>query len=306
MTIAARTSHALRRWFDSLKFQIVLIAVVAGVLSALGTAKLVLNTTQADLERMLLANAAENSERTSQLLASKLEMLQVSLKAVARQVPAALWDDAPGLTRFLLDKPALGALFDSYAAIRADGQALVRIEKGTPRPELPNVADREYFRDALRTDQPVVSAPMRARIDNHPIVVMAMSVRAADGSVLGVVIGSIELESSGLFSNMNDSASARGSGAADQPGIPAGNRDLSGGHTVRGQQGGSDLHHPANRRGLCEGPHRLQLHLSWEDHDGSARSGGGSRACRERAPPHALATFWPARGHRQCRRFPGE
>ena len=219
MTIAARTSHALRRWFDSLKFQIVLIAVVAGVLSALGTAKLVLNTTQADLERMLLANAAENSERTSQLLASKLEMLQVSLKAVARQVPAALWDDAPGLTRFLLDKPALGALFDSYAAIRADGQALVRIEKGTPRPELPNVADREYFRDALRTDQPVVSAPMRARIDNHPIVVMAMSVRAADGSVLGVVIGSIELESSGLFSNMNDSASSTRVMVVDRKGV---------------------------------------------------------------------------------------
>ncbi|MEO6410764.1 MAG: cache domain-containing protein, partial [Burkholderiaceae bacterium] len=205
MTIAARTSHALRRWFDSLKFQIVLIAVVAGVLSALGTAKLVLNATQADLERMLLANAAENSERTSQLLASKLEMLQVSLKAVARRVPEPLWDDTPGLTQFLLDRPALGALFDSYAAIRADGQALVRIEHGIARPELPKVADRDYFRDAIRTDQPVVSAPMRSRIGNHPIVVMAVSVRAHDGSVRGVVIGSITLESTGLFSNLNDS-----------------------------------------------------------------------------------------------------
>ncbi|MEO7150342.1 MAG: diguanylate cyclase [Burkholderiaceae bacterium] len=219
MPIAARTSHALRRWFDSLKFQIVLIALVAGVLSALGTAKLVLNTTQADLERLLLANAAENSERTSQLLASKLEMLQLSLKAVARQVPAALWDDAAGLTRFLLDKPALGALFDSYAAIRADGQALVRIENGTPQPGLPNVSDRDYFRDAVRTDQPVVSAPMRARVGNHPIVVMAMSVRDADGSVLGVVIGTVNLESSGLFSNLNDPASSTRVMVVDRQGV---------------------------------------------------------------------------------------
>ena len=141
---------------------------------------------QADLERMLLANAAENTERTSVLLASKLDMLQLSLKAVTQQVPAALWKDTPGLTQYLLDKPALGALFNSYAAIGVDGQALVRIEKNAARPELPNVSDREYFQHALMTDQPVVSAPLLGRVRNVPVVVLALSAVAADGSVLEI------------------------------------------------------------------------------------------------------------------------
>ena len=202
MTVADRTSRALARWFDSLKFQIVLIAVVAGVLSALGTAKLVLNATQADLERLLLANAADDAERTAALLASKLEMLQGALKAVAQQLPDPLWDDSPGLTKFLLDKPALGALFTSYSAIRADGQALARIESGVARAELPNVSDREYFQLAIRSDQPLISKPLRGRINNAPIVIFALSVRAADGAVRGVLIGSIALESSSLFSSL--------------------------------------------------------------------------------------------------------
>ncbi len=202
MTIADRTSRALARWFDSLKFQIVLIAVVAGVLSALGTAKLVVNATQADLERLLLANAAEDAERTAALLASKLEMLQGVLQSVAQHVPDALWDDRPALTAFLLDKHALGALFSSYSAIAADGQALARIERGIARPELPNVSDRDYFKLALRTDQPLISAPLRGRIDNQPIVVFAISVRAPDATLRGVLIGSIKLESTSLFSSL--------------------------------------------------------------------------------------------------------
>ena len=219
MKIAANLSNALARWFDTLKFQIVLIAVVAGVLSALGTAKLVLSTTQSDLERMLLANAAENTERTSVLLASKLDMLQLSLKAVTQQVPPALWKDTPGLTQYLLDKPALGALFNSYAAIGVDGQALVRIEKGTARPELPNVSDREYFQHALRTDQPVVSAPLLGRVRNVPVVVLALSAVAADGSVLGVLTGLIELESTALFANMGDASSSTRVMVVDRKGI---------------------------------------------------------------------------------------
>ncbi len=208
MSIASKTSNAVVHWFHTLKFQIVVIALVAGVLSALGTAKLVIATTQADLERLLLRSAAEDMERTAALLASKLEMLQLALKAVAQQLPQAKWDDTGGLTRFLLDKPALGALLDSYALIGADGQALVRIERGEARPELPNVSDREYFQRAIQTDQPVVSAPMVGRIRGTPIIVLAVAVRAADGALRGVLIGSIELESTALFSTISDPASS--------------------------------------------------------------------------------------------------
>ena len=202
MTLPPTRPHALLRWFNTLKFQIVVIAIVAGVLSAVGTARLVLATTQADLERILLGNAAADGERTASLLANKLEMLQLTLTAVARQVPPELWDDPQRMTRYLVDNPALGALFNSVFAARPEGRMLGRLEKGEVRSELPDLADREYFQRALKTDQPVVSAPVRGKVNGTPIVVIAVSVFGADGVPLGVLAGSIALKSTGLFANL--------------------------------------------------------------------------------------------------------
>ena len=202
MTLPPTRPHALLRWFNTLKFQIVAIAIVAGVLSAVGTARLVLATTEADLERILLGNAAADGERTASLLANKLEMLQLALSAVARRVPPELWNDPQRMTGFLLDKPAFGALFNSILAARPGGRVLSRLEKGEVRTELLDLADREYFQRALKTDQPVVSEPLRGKVSGTPIVVLAVGVFGVDGTPLGVVAGSIALESTGLFANL--------------------------------------------------------------------------------------------------------
>jgi len=76
--------NPLLRWANTLKFKIVAIAVVTGVVSAMGTTQIVLGKTQAEIERLLLRNDADDSERTAALLANKLDMLQLALGAVAR------------------------------------------------------------------------------------------------------------------------------------------------------------------------------------------------------------------------------
>ena len=124
-----RTS--LLRWVNTLKFKIVAIAVVTGVVSAMGTTQIVLTKTQAEIERLLLNNDADDSERTASLLANKLDMLQLALGAVARQATPEKWQDRETMTRFLVDKPAVNALFDSLFAVNTDGAMLTRIEKET-------------------------------------------------------------------------------------------------------------------------------------------------------------------------------
>ena len=190
---------SLLRWFNTLKFKIVVMAVVTGVLSAVGTTQLVLTTTQADLERLLLRNDASDSELTAALLASKLEMLQIALGAVARQAGPELWLDRARMTRFLLDKPATNALFDVVYAARADGEMLVRLERGRIGAPSPNIADREYFQRALKTDQPVVSNPLIGRVTKVPGVLIVIPVLARDGTVTGVIAGSLTLHSTSLF-----------------------------------------------------------------------------------------------------------
>ena len=189
-------------WLRTLKFKIVALAVVTGVLSALGTAELLLTTTRTNIENLLLAKEADAQEGTAALLANKLDTLQLTLSAVVRKAPTGLWQDAELAVRYLMDKPAISALFDSVIAARLDGALLVRLVNGEPTSELPNIADREYFRRAVKTDQPVVSDPILGRVTKTPLILIAMAPRAPDGTPLGVIAGSLNLASARLFSDL--------------------------------------------------------------------------------------------------------
>ncbi len=199
---------SLLRWANTLKFKIVAMAVVTGVVSALGTTQIALSKTQAEIERLLLRNDADDSERTAALLANKLDMLQLALGAVARQATPEYWLDSERMTRYLVDKPAAVALFDSIFAAAVDGQMLARVEKENASAGRVNIADREYFQRALKTDQPVISRAVVGKVHNVPIIVIAIPVLSVEGRVTGVIGGSLQLRSSSLFSNLGGTTQA--------------------------------------------------------------------------------------------------
>ncbi len=196
------------RWLATLKFKIVAIAVVTGVVSAMGTTQIVLSKTQAEIEGLLLRHDADDSERTAALLANKLDMLQLVLGSVARQATPEKWRDQESMTRYLVDKPAAVALFDSVFAAGVDGEMLARVEKDNVNAGRVAIAEREYFQRALKTDQPVVSRAVLGKLNEVPLVVIAVPVLAPDGRVAGVIGGSLQLRSSSLFSNVDGTSQA--------------------------------------------------------------------------------------------------
>ncbi|WP_394791437.1 diguanylate cyclase domain-containing protein [Rhodoferax sp.] len=197
-------SHAWNRfgWARTLKFKIMAMAVVTGVLAALVTTQLVLLTTQANIQQMLMKGESDDVERTAALLSTKVDMLQDSLKAVARQAPPELWDSAPAMQQYLANNQGLNALFESVLAARTDGQMLARTAKDKISVDLPNISDRAYFKRALKTDQPVVSEPLVAKLVKAPVVVIAMSTATHDNQVAGVIAGVLGLRSNNLFSEV--------------------------------------------------------------------------------------------------------
>lgn len=185
----------------SLKFRLVAVVVATGLLTAAGTSSLLLDTTDDALRSQLLSMDREDAERTAELLGGKLETLKAALAAVAAQTRASTWADRETMERFLIDKPALHTLFDGVLAVATDGSTLVRMEHGKPTPERPNIADRAYFQQAMRTDQPVVSEPLIGKVSKRAQVVMAVPVLGDDGTRLGVVAGVVRLQSNSLFSD---------------------------------------------------------------------------------------------------------
>lgn len=189
-------------WAQTLKFKIVTLAFATGVLSAVATTQLLLRTTQQEIETLLLENGANNRQVTASLLASKLEILQTTLTAVARSVGPALWSDPPSLERHLRQESAASVLFEVVLASNADGQIQVRLVNGKPSADLPNIADRPYFQQAIRTDQVVISEPIVGRASNVPQVILALAAPQSGGKPTGIIGGSLPLDSSGLFSNV--------------------------------------------------------------------------------------------------------
>lgn len=191
--------NSSRRWVATLKFKIVLLAVLTGILSAIGTAALVIRSTQESIRRVVLAAAEEDRERSASQLGSKISMLRDALSAVTRSAPPEIWRDPVEMGRYLLDKPALGAMFHSVYGAATDGRMLARVEAGKLTDELPDIADREYFKLAMSSDQPVISDVLWGKVLKAPVVIFAMPALDRDGRHVGLLAGSIALRSTALF-----------------------------------------------------------------------------------------------------------
>jgi diguanylate cyclase len=190
------TAH---RWSRSLQFRITALAVLTGILSALGTAAAVLHSAEQSIRRVVLVAAQQDREHSATVLASKVTVLSGALAAVARRVPVEAWSDAPAMGRHLADKPALASLFTSLFAVAPDGRMVARVEGSVLTGDLPSVADREYFRRAMASDQPVISEALWGKVLNAPVVVFAVPVLDNQGRHLGVLAGSLALQSTALF-----------------------------------------------------------------------------------------------------------
>lgn len=201
------------RFASTLKFKIVVLAMSTGVLSAAGTAALLIRNTQESIQGVVLDAAADDRERAAAMLSSKVSILRNALAATAHQVPSEAWNDAALMGRHLLDKPALGTMFASLYAVAPNGQTLSRVEGGQLSAELPNIADRDYFQQAAATDQPVVSKVVWAKVLKRPVVILAVPVLGHDGRLIGVLAGSVAVNSTSLFSEVR--ANTQSTGAVD-------------------------------------------------------------------------------------------
>ena len=83
------------------------------------------------------------------------------------------------------------SLFDELAFVSPAGKVLVDSSERGRRGV--DVSDREYFQHTVATRQPYISAPFMARALNQPIVVLTAPVIAANGELVGVLSGSLNL-----------------------------------------------------------------------------------------------------------------
>ena len=198
-------------WLSTLKFKIMLVAAATAMVSALGTVQLVMPSAQHGVEQLLLDSAAQERVVMAGLLSSKLQLLKTVLESDARQLGAANLADPALLALRLKQLSALRALFSTLFVVSSDGQMLARLEKDRiMTSDLPNIAERAYFQQLMRSDQPVVSPPIRSRFTQAPVVLVVVPVLGPGHQVVGALGGSIELQASALLADVLSGGAAAG------------------------------------------------------------------------------------------------
>ncbi len=193
----------IRDWVATLKFKIMVMAIVTAVLSAAVTTQLVLTTNQADLQRLLLRQDADDRERTAALLSTKIQLLSTALTSVGARITPAMLADPATIAVFLQDKPVINALFDSVFVALPNGNVPVRFQRGVADTSMPNVRDRDYFQRVMKTGSAVVSGAMVGRSSKLPIVVFAVPVKSADGVIIGCLGAALHLRDNSILTSIS-------------------------------------------------------------------------------------------------------
>lgn len=185
----------------SIKLRVTLSAIAAMAAGVLLTAVLLVQ--RAERDTLVHHRDRELAEvvHTARLLSERVVERQRALRASGDQIDPALLKDTARLKTLLDNKPLLRGLFANVFAATADGRMMAYADDGGVRHPDINIADRDYFRRALRDQRPVISEPVPGRVSGEPVIVFAHPL-VRDGVAYGVLGGALRLVSRDLLGDV--------------------------------------------------------------------------------------------------------
>ncbi|WP_428852115.1 diguanylate cyclase domain-containing protein [Imbroritus primus] len=177
MQISLKTRLAL---FSSL------IAIALTILASLGSQFLAFRDLQALLEQQQSSQVKLVAEQLDTKFEDRSEMLRHLVAELQGKFPSS-----PSHANAILHSLPLPLAFDNLFFIDPKGN--VDYSTAPLGAQRLNVSDRAYFQEALRTRDVVISDPVYSRSSHTPMVYMVAPVIAADGRVVGMLGGALNL-----------------------------------------------------------------------------------------------------------------
>ncbi|TGU74450.1 diguanylate cyclase [Geomonas terrae] len=136
-------------------------------------------------------------------LDDRITAAQRELTAVALSIPPSMAGDAAKLQHFLDSRLDLHQVFSDGTAFFSPAGTLLAYAPGETPLIGKKFATREYFVRTLASGRPQISTPFTsARGEGHQVVMFTAPVMGADGSVIGVLGGKVELREENFLSRV--------------------------------------------------------------------------------------------------------
>ncbi len=198
--------QALPGWFNSLQFRLAAIPLAVMLATFWLLALFCMSALRTTLETAQMKQQRSNVQYLAAELGSKLNSLKAGLVVAAAQLDTHRLNDKDYLQQFLEDRYPFQPEFSAGTLIIAnDGVALADFPRAEGR-RGSSFADRDYFQSALSTRRSMIGKPFIARPMNRPAIAMSVPVLDADGRVLAVMVGAIDLSTPDFLGMATDAA----------------------------------------------------------------------------------------------------
>ncbi|TGN39004.1 sensor histidine kinase [Marinobacter confluentis] len=153
-----------------------------------------------DFETTLIEQQTYQAERVSSQVSQSLQMRLSMLEAFG----TSLTDGENLLSQKRLEQllgrqSALTALFSNGLLILDRQTTAIAEDTFVPNRIGTNYADRDHFKQAIRTRQPVISKPIIGRTTGVPLLSFVAPIQSDAGDLLGFISGSIDLNETNLI-----------------------------------------------------------------------------------------------------------
>jgi signal transduction histidine kinase/DNA-binding response OmpR family regulator len=185
----------------SLKVQLSLSAIALAIALLLAQFALQFQVMRTDIVQRIEKHEFRQLSELASHLDEKLEDSVNMLNMVARHVPIALMGQLDSLEKFVQDEQALLTVFDDLYVFDAKGVLLVDWPVKPGRRTL-DMSGRDYIQGVIKTGEPVISAPILGRATQQPIVVVAAPIKDANGQLVGILGGVLNLYKPNLLGSI--------------------------------------------------------------------------------------------------------
>jgi diguanylate cyclase (GGDEF)-like protein len=191
--MAVRLHHSLLFRFGLLGAGLVLLGLVVRVAT-------VVPFVQEQVQQLVAAQQMAIASYVARDIDSKIDSRLALIQVLAKDLPVAAIGKPDAIQDWLSRRQHLYPLFNSgLLLVPADGHGLLAEYPVLPGRGKLDYADRDWFREALRSDGAVIGRPYRGRANGDPLIVMAAAVRDAHGRALAVLAGVSVLDAGGFL-----------------------------------------------------------------------------------------------------------
>src|SRR5450830_1892106 len=182
----------------SLRTQVGLAAGLVLSLALLAQAFLLFSAARDELKQSLSGQLDVLVNQVATELDDKVLLRVVMLEAMASKIPLDTLKSDKAVERYFSDSPSLYTLIDDFYLFSPEGILKVDWPIAPGRRGL-DMTERDYIQGVIKEGKTTISKPILGKATKHPIVVIAVPIRNAEGKLMGILGGVVNLQKSHLL-----------------------------------------------------------------------------------------------------------